>query len=111
MTLIACTDLARRNDRVELGQLLSILRKWLWLILACAFVFAAAAYLISESIDPVYEAKVTMMIDQPGSALFANLGSLSTGEDLALTYSKLLTTRPLLELVICRLHRMTLWRI
>jgi non-specific protein-tyrosine kinase len=88
---------------MELREVLQTITKRLWLIFLVSLIFGLAAFVISRNIQPVYEAKVTLMVNQTSNALFADFSSLATGENLALTYSQLLKTRPLLNIVIAKL--------
>jgi succinoglycan biosynthesis transport protein ExoP len=89
---------------VELWEILQIIWKRLWLIVLGTLLISGATFVMSENMTPVYQAKVTMMVNQSTNAPFLNYTSLMTGENLALTYSKLLKTRPLLEIVIANLN-------
>jgi non-specific protein-tyrosine kinase len=62
-----------------------------------------AVFVISQNMQPVYQAKVTMMIKQSSSVPLMDYTSILTGQDLTMTYCELLKTRPLLEIVIANL--------
>jgi len=90
---------------MELREILRVIWKRLWLILLGAFLVAVVVFVLSNKMTPVYQAKVTMMVKQSGNAPLADFTSiLSGGDDLASTYSELLKTRPLLEMVIGNLN-------
>lgn len=86
------------GDTMELRDILQIIWRRLRLITFGTLLATTAALIISLNLTPVYRAKVTMKVDQPASAPLA-YSSITTGENLALTYSRLLRTRPLLEMV------------
>ena len=88
---------------MELREILQIIWKRLWLIVLGTLLFAVAAFVVSVNMKPIYQAKVTMMVNQSANTPLANYATLSMGEDLALTYSNLLKTRPLLEIVLANL--------
>lgn len=87
---------------MELADILQIFWRRLRLIGLGTLLLAAVALAASANLTPVYRAKATMKVDQLASAPLA-YNSLSTGENLALTYSRLLRTRPLLETVSANL--------
>lgn len=89
---------------MELGEMFRIIWKRFWLIVLGTLLVSVVAFVASRSMTPVYKAKVTMMVNQSANTPLANYASLSTGEDLAMTYSNLLKTRPLLEIVIANLN-------
>ena len=88
---------------MELGEILQILWKRVWLIVLGTVLSAAVTVAATMYVDPVYEAKVTLMVNQTAQMPTANLSLLDSGERLAQTYSLLLKTRPLLEIVIANL--------
>ena len=90
------------TNPMELREILHIIWRRASIILLGTVLVAAVAFFASRHMQPVYQAKVTMKVDQPANTPLSER-SLMTGEDLALTYSKLLTTRPLLETVIANL--------
>lgn len=89
---------------MELRDILRVVWKRLWLIVLGTLLVTVVAYAVSKNKAPVYQAKVTMMVNQSTDTPRALSSLLSTGESLALTYSKLLKARPLLETVIANLN-------
>jgi capsular polysaccharide biosynthesis protein len=89
---------------MELREVFQIIWKRLWLIVLGTLLVSAVTFMASRSMTPIYQAKVTMMVKQSANAPFADLKVFASGENLALTYSKLLKTRPLLETVIANLN-------
>jgi len=88
---------------MELGKIFQTIRKRLVLIVLGTLVVSVVAFVVSRNMEPIYQAKVTMMVNQSASTPLADYTSLIVGEDLAMTYSSLLKTRPLLEIVIANL--------
>jgi len=83
---------------MELLQYWGIIRRWWWLLVLTTLVAAISAFAVSVRMTPVYRATAQVLIQQASNP--ANLTSYSdilTSERLARTYSKLLTTRPVLE--------------
>ena len=91
------------EDTVELRWIFSVLRRWWLLIVVCTLSAAVAAYAVSSSMQPVYSATTTLLIDIAESAGTSNYNALLASEQLANTYSQMLTGRPVLEGVIARL--------
>jgi non-specific protein-tyrosine kinase len=90
---------------MELGDILRITWKRLWLIVLGTLLVSVAVLVISKNMEPVYQAKVTMMVKQSSNASLTDFTSMFAGGDnLTLTYSELLKARPLLEMVIANLN-------
>jgi non-specific protein-tyrosine kinase len=87
---------------MELNEIINVFRKRLWIIVLGTLLVSASAFIVGRNMTPIYEAKVMMKVDQPSNAP-VSFSSISTGENLALTYSKLLRTRPVLEIAIANL--------
>lgn len=89
---------------MELRQYVTLLRKWLWLILLCTVLAGVAAYVVSRNSQKIYQASATLMVNQaatPTSA--AAYADILTSERLARTYASLLVSRPVLEETAARL--------
>jgi non-specific protein-tyrosine kinase len=90
---------------MELGEIIRIIWKRLWLIALGTLLISVAVFVISKNMEPVYQAKVTMMVKQSSNASMADFTSILTGgDDLGLTYGELLKTRPILEMAIANLN-------
>ncbi len=79
---------------VEIG-----LRRW-WLIAAVPLVAAVLVFVWSRSQSPIYEASVTLLLQQSGggsTAVNPTLGDFQASERLASTYRELIVTKPVLE--------------
>ena len=83
---------------MELREYVTLLRKWLWLILLCTLIAGAIAYLVSRNMTPIYEASSTLRVNQASNpATTVAYADILTSERLARTYATLLTSRPVLE--------------
>lgn len=89
---------------MELQTILRIIWKRFWLIVLGTLLISIVVFVASKNMQPVYQAKVTMMVNQSTNSPFPDYTFVLTGEDLALTYSELLKTRPILEIVIANLN-------
>ena len=88
---------------MELQSILRIIWKRLWLIVLGTLLISILVFVASKNMQPVYQATVTMMVNQSSSSPFPDYTFILAGQDLALTYSELLKIRPLLEIVIANL--------
>lgn len=79
---------------MEIREYWFIIRKWWWLLAACTVLAAGAAFVVSRSIDPTYEASTLLMIGGGIDTVNPTTGELQTSEKLAQTYAELLQTRP-----------------
>lgn len=85
------------------SDLLSLLRRWWWVFLLCPLLAGGAAFGVSRSLTPVYRTETVLVITpniSPGSPDF---GDIQAGKELASTYSRLVTVRPVLDAVISEL--------
>lgn len=81
---------------MELKLLLTLLRRWAWLLVLGVVLGAAGGYVASLYQEPVYQASTKVMVIRPQeSSVTANI-TLSD-QELAQTYIALLTTDPVLE--------------
>ena len=91
------------QDGRELGWYFSVLRRWLWLIVICTLLGAAAAFLVSSRMTPVYSASTTLLVDQASGTGRSDYNAILGSERLARTYSEMLSGRPVLEATIAGL--------
>jgi len=83
---------------MEARQYVALLRKWLWLVILLAVIAAAASFVISRRSTRVYQASVTLMVNQAANpAATAGYSDILTSERLAQTYASLLVSRPVLD--------------
>lgn len=89
---------------MELREYALLVRKWLWLILLCTVVAAAAAYVVSKNSTPIYQASTKLLVNQSSSNQ-ANLAyqDILMSQQLARTYANLLADRPVVEATAQRL--------
>lgn len=89
---------------MELRQYVTLLRKWVWLIILCTVLAGTVAYIVSRNSQKIYQASTTLMVNQaanPSSA--AVYSDILTSERLARTYASLLVSGPVLEETATRL--------
>jgi capsular exopolysaccharide synthesis family protein len=84
---------------MELTRYVRLLRRRLWMIVACPIVAALAAGIVSFMLPPVYEAHTALLVWPSNiGPSDANVASLSP-DQIAKTYASLLKQPPLLEAV------------
>lgn len=86
---------------MDLRSILSILRRWLWLIALCTLVAGAGAYLFSKQQTPIFAAGSTVFLNSRATAT-GEMGyqDLLAQERLANTYVELLRGRDVKQEVI-----------
>ncbi len=90
---------------IDLRRYIALLLHWAWLITLAVVLTAAAAYVISTQMTPVYQASTTVLINQAPSTRASDYAALLTSERLAQTYAQLLTKKPVLQGVVEALQR------
>lgn len=89
---------------LTLVDLIKLGRRWWWVLLLCPTLAAAVAFLVSSAMTPIYRAEATLLIEQsqvPGTIQY---NDILAAERLTRTYSRLVTTRSVLEETIARLN-------
>jgi capsular exopolysaccharide synthesis family protein len=86
---------------VELRWIFSVIKRHLWIIVACVVVGTASAFTMTSQIPPMYKASTALLIHVSN---MSDYSAIITSERLALTYSQMITGRPVLETVISKLN-------
>jgi non-specific protein-tyrosine kinase len=79
---------------------LAIFRRWLWLLVASALLAGGAAFLVSNALTKLYEAKVVLIVGQSLQSVSPDYNQLLASQRLSQTYADLATTGSLLAQVI-----------
>ena len=88
---------------MDLRRQLTILRAWLWLLIASVLLAASTAFLVSGAMPKIYAAQNTLLVGQSLTAANPNSAQLTAAQQLSQTYATVVTTRPLAQRVIVRL--------
>lgn len=88
---------------IELVWILTTVRRWLWLILACVLVGASSAFVVASLAPPVYNASVTLLVNADPGAAASDYSAIVASERLILTYGQMLNERSIMETVVARL--------
>ena len=97
-------DLENGFESIDIRQYLALFWQWAWLIALATILAGLAAFLISQRMTPVYSASTTLYINEAPSTKATDYNSIITSERISGTYSKMLTTRPVLDEVATRLN-------
>ncbi len=90
---------------MELKQYAAILWRWWWLLVISTVVAGTLALGISRSLQKVYVASTTLLINQaPSTSTTADYTSLITSERLAQTYAQMMRSRDVLAETIANLQ-------
>jgi non-specific protein-tyrosine kinase len=88
---------------MDLRRQLTILRAWLWLLVASVLLAASSAFLVSGAMPKIYEARNTLIVGQSLTAANPNSDQLLAAQRLSQTYATVVRTRPLAQRVIVQL--------
>lgn len=88
------------QDGVELRWIIMVLRRWWWVIAASTLVTTVLAISFTSIGAPVYDATATLLIQPVKDSRSSEVSILTAGERLALTYSQMIKSQPVLQLVI-----------
>lgn len=85
---------------MELRQYISMIWKWMWLIVLAAGIAAFSSYLWNSRLPKIYQASALVLVGQSLENPNPNSGDLATSQQLALTYIQIAKTDPVLQGVI-----------
>ncbi len=85
---------------MDLRRLIVTVRAWLPLMLVAALLAGAAAFIVSNLQQKVYEAKATLIVGQALSAANPDYTQLLVAQSLSATYAAIATTRPIMQSLI-----------
>ncbi|MBI5031550.1 MAG: polysaccharide biosynthesis tyrosine autokinase [Chloroflexi bacterium] len=88
---------------MELNRYLSIVVRWLWLLVLAAVIASLAALWATRQQPPVYMAQSKLIVGPGVGSPDPDLNALRTGGQLMQTYAQLATTGPVLQAVISEL--------
>jgi non-specific protein-tyrosine kinase len=89
-------------ESIDIRQYLALFWQWAWLIALVTVLAGLVSFLVSQRMTPVYSAATTLYINEAPSTKATDYNSIITSERISGTYSKMITTRPILEEVATR---------
>ena len=92
------------NNNLDIIGIINVINRRKWLIIALLLLSLIASAVIYKYLPPIYKATATLMIERQESGTTSELNVLVAGERLALTYSQIISSRPVLEQVISNLN-------
>ncbi len=81
---------------MELKELVTLFRRWLWLLIVGTALGLASGYFASKILTPVYETSTKVLVTRIRQPNAADILALSD-QQLVLTYQQLLKTQPVLD--------------
>lgn len=84
------------ENQTDLGKYLAVVRKWWWLMVACALVAGVSSYLGTRQMPRLYQSTITVMIGRGLEKANPSYQELFMGERLAQTYAEMVKRRPIL---------------
>jgi non-specific protein-tyrosine kinase len=84
------------NFSDDLRRYMALAWHWAWLFVIAAALAGTAAYLLSSRETPIYEAVSTVLINEAPATVRTDYSSIVVSEQLAVTYSQLMTMEPVL---------------
>jgi capsular exopolysaccharide synthesis family protein len=95
---------------VDVGHFLRIIRKWLWLVVLCVGMAAAASYEVTKQLTPTYRTSLTLMVGAEDSNPNVSSDELAYTQRLAFSYAALAGRQPVLEATVAALGLPGTWR-
>lgn len=87
---------------MEIREYFNLLKRFWWIPLIIAAIFAGVAYYTTPRPSTFYSARTTVLLSQ-GTAELPDIDDISAGQRVASTYSQLMTTQAVLDEVIANL--------
>ncbi|HEX5467206.1 MAG TPA: Wzz/FepE/Etk N-terminal domain-containing protein [Candidatus Limnocylindrales bacterium] len=85
---------------MEIGDYLSIAKRWWWTLLVAIWVAALAGYLVASRLPPTYESEVVLLV---GPISNSDVNTLKASGELVQTYATLVTSQPVMSATIEKL--------
>lgn len=96
-------ELEERSSLESILEYAQILWHWAWLLVLAAVIAGASAFYITNLQPRVYQSEALVMVNGASGLQYDSSSSLYLGAQLATTYSRTMTTKPILETVSERL--------
>lgn len=91
------------EDGLDIREYLALLWHWAWIIALAALIAGAVAFLFSRRMTQYFQASTTVLVNEAPATKTADYTSLMASERLTSTYSKMISTEPVLTAVQERL--------
>jgi non-specific protein-tyrosine kinase len=90
------SSVEQNEDSLDLRQYVSLFLHWSWLIILAAVVAGTVAYFLSIRMTPYYQSSTTTLVNEAPATKTTDYSSVMMSEQLATTYSKMMTNDPVL---------------
>lgn len=88
------------TSSIDIRRYVELVWHWAWLLILAVILPAMITYLYTSQLTPIYQSTALVLVNEASAAtLSMDASSMLTSKALAQTYSQLITTRPILELV------------
>lgn len=81
---------------MEIGDYLSIAKRWWWTLLVATWIAALAGFLVASRMQPTYEASANLLV----GPINTDINTLKASGELVQTYATLTTSQPIVQSVI-----------
>ena len=88
---------------MSLTDLVRLAIRWWWILILLPVVSASTAYLVSQTITPMYEASATLLVEESQALGSATYNDILANERRAQTYVRLIETRQVADATVQRL--------
>ena len=89
-------DMQETDDSETIRDYLMLFWRWAWLIILAGVLAGTASFLLSIRMDPVYEAKSTVLVSEASGTSGTDYSSLMASERLTSTYSEVMSSETVL---------------
>lgn len=93
-----------RSSLESIMQYAQILWHWAWLLALAALIAGVAAYFITNRQPRIYQSDTLVMVNGASGSQYDSTSSIYLGMQLASTYSRTMTTKPILDAVSVKLE-------
>lgn len=88
----------------DLRHYFYLLLRWSWLILLAVLISGFTAFIVSQRLDPIYEASATLLVNEAPGTSGTDFSAVQTSLRLAQTYAEMLVKKPVMNEVIENLN-------
>ncbi|MCD4673264.1 MAG: hypothetical protein K8R77_11430, partial [Anaerolineaceae bacterium] len=89
-------EMQEQDDAETIRDYLRLFWRWAWLIILAGILAGAASFMVSVRMEPVYEAKSTILVSEASGTSTTDYSSLMASERLTSTYSEMMTSETVL---------------
>lgn len=91
------------ESEIDLGRFFSLFKHWAWLIFLTGAICGGAVFYFCRQMTPIYEASTTILVNEAPADKSSDYNSVLMSQKLADTYSEMMITTPILQMIIDQL--------